>query len=88
MITQDDARNGYVFLDGRIGIDGAMLLLSTENGVAHVTEHGDGFHIDVFPSHAPRGKRHPGYFIAWKLENALRVGARMLEFIGKGYEIG
>ncbi|WP_280430016.1 hypothetical protein [Nocardia brasiliensis] len=88
MITQDDARDGYVFLDGRIGIDGAMLLLNTKSGVAHVTQHGDGYHIDVYPAHAPRGKREPGYFIASELDNALRVGARMLEFVAMGYEIG
>ncbi|MFB8281911.1 hypothetical protein [Nocardia colli] len=89
MITPDDACDGYVFLPDRIGVEGGMLLLDSEHGTVHIQPTGDGFNINVYPSrNAPRGKRLPGLFWASRIENARRVGAKMLDLIADGVNIG
>ncbi|WP_280485382.1 hypothetical protein [Nocardia cyriacigeorgica] len=82
MITEHDARDGYRYFADRIGVEGAMLLLNTDDGTAHITLHGSGFYVDVYPTN---GK--PGYYTVPNVENARRLGARLLYFASRGADI-
>jgi hypothetical protein len=84
MIRKADERNGYEYISEAHGHPGGILLLNTDFGTVHISMHGDGYHVDVFPE---RGMGNPVYFVVPGLGRARLLGMKLLRLVAEGVNL-